>query len=169
MEESAFGFNPPDIIEISIELNTAITNATHATTDAVMGLTYTDVDGDAITDGAGHLGAAGDYTGGDNEVLSDDGTAIMWEISSSDLGINDRTEANNGGTVTIGGIMADASAVGNGEDITATVIVSGLEASGSPVKLADVTTGLDIEVTAATGLQCEARQGSSHHHVHGRF
>ena len=52
--------------------------------------------------------------------------------------------------------MADASAVGNGEDITATVMVSGLEATGSPIKLADVTTGLDIEVTAATGLQCDA-------------
>ena len=60
------------------------------------------------------------------------------------------------GTVVIRGIMADASAVGNGEDITVTVMVSGVEATGSPVKLADVTTGLDIEVTAATGLQCEA-------------
>ena len=63
---------------------------------------------------------------------------------------------NDGGTVVIRGIMADASAVGNGEDITVTVMVSGLEATGSPVKLADVTTGLDIEVTAATGLQCDA-------------
>ena len=54
--------------------------------------------------------------------------------------------------------MADASAVGNGEDITATVMVSGLEATGSPIKLADVTTGLDIEVTAATGLQCDASE-----------
>ena len=27
---------------------------------------------------------------------------------------------------------------------------------GSPIKLADVTTGLDIAVTAATGLQCDA-------------
>ena len=58
-------------------------------------------------------------------------------------------------TVTIGGIMADASAVGNGEDITATVMVNGTAATGSPVELADVTTGLDIEVTAASGLQCE--------------
>ena len=66
--------------------------------------------------------------------------------------------------------MADASAVGDGEDITVTVMVAGLEASGSPVKLADVTTGLDIEVTAATGLQCDPSDGNgSHHHVHGRF
>ena len=66
-----------------------------------------------------------------------------------------------GQTVTIGGIMADASAVGNGEDITVTVMVSGLEATGSPIKLADVTTGLDIAVTAATGLQCDAGKATA--------
>ena len=74
-----------------------------------------------------------------------------------------------GGTVVIGGILADASAVGNGEDITVTVIVAGVVASGSPVKLADVTTGLDIDVTAATGLQCDKSAVNSHRHVHGRF
>ena len=57
--------------------------------------------------------------------------------------------------------MADASAVGNGEDITATVMVNGVEATGSPVKLADVTTGLDITVTAATGLQCDAGEATA--------
>ena len=72
----------------------------------------------------------------------------------TDLNIAERG-ATNGGTVVIRGIMADASAVGDGEDITVTVMVAGLEASGSPVKLADVTTGLKIEVTAATGLQCD--------------
>ena len=87
-------------------------------------------------------------------MLSDDGTAIMWKVDSTALMINNRMDPAR--TVTIGGIMADASAVGNGEDISATVMVSGVEASGSPVKLADVTTGLDIAVTAATGLQCDA-------------
>ena len=58
-------------------------------------------------------------------------------------------------TVVIEGIMADASAVGNGEDITAAVMVNGTAATGSPIKLADVSTGLDIKVTAATGLQCD--------------
>ena len=139
------GFAPPETIEISIELNTAITNDTD-TDDVVQGLTY--------MVGSPALGAAANYTGMDKEALSDDGMAITWEITSSDLGIDQRTDA--GGTMIIGGIMADASAVGNGEDITATVMVSGLEASGSPVKLADVTTGLDIAVTGASGLQCEA-------------
>ena len=31
--------------------------------------------------------------------------------------------------------------------------------TGSPIKLADVTTGLKIDVTAATGLQCETPSG----------
>ena len=51
--------------------------------------------------------------------------------------------------------MADASALGDGEDVTAEVRVNGVMIEHSPIKLADVTTGLDIDVTAATGLQCE--------------
>ena len=143
------GFAAPPTVEISIELNTSITNRTHDDTDAVMGLTYTGT-GETIKPG---LGAAENYTGDDKEVLSDDGTAISWEILATELGI--ATRAAMGGSVVIRGLMADASAVGNGEDITVTVMVSGLEATGSPVKLADVTTGLGIEVTAASGLQCD--------------
>ena len=146
--QEVFGRPPiPDKAVISIELNTAITNATDGD-DVVQGLTYT------FPGGGADLGAEADYEGEDREVLSDDGMAITWEIASSDLGIAQRSD--DGGTVTIGGIMADASAMGNGEDITAAVMVNGTAASGSPIKLADVTTGLDIEVTAATGLQCEA-------------
>ena len=44
----------------------------------------------------------------------------------------------------------------DGEDVTAEVSVNGVMIKFSPIKLADVTTGLDITVTAATGLQCEA-------------
>ena len=52
--------------------------------------------------------------------------------------------------------MANASALGDGEDVTAEVSVNGVMIKFSPIKLADVTTGLDITVTSATGLQCEA-------------
>ena len=147
--QEVFGQPPiPDKAVISITLNTQITNATNDEGDMVMGLTYT------VGAGNAGLGDAEDYTGEGKEVLSDGGATITWTIPSVDLGIGARNDA--GGTVVIGGIMADASAAGNGEDITATVTVSGAAASGSPVKLADVTTGLDIAVTAATGLQCEA-------------
>ena len=46
--------------------------------------------------------------------------------------------------------------VGDGNDVTAEVSVNGVMIDHSPLKLADVTTGLDIKVTAATGLQCDA-------------
>ena len=153
------GFDPPATIEVSIELNTMITNETDDDDDMVMGLTYTDTDGALLEDATGNLGEASDWTtaamGTNNavQVLSDDGMGITWAIPSTELALE--TRALTGGTVVIGGILADASAVGNGEDITVTVIVAGVEASGSPVKLADVTTGLKIEVSAATGLQCD--------------
>ena len=152
------GFDPPATIEVSIELNTMITNATKDDDgDMVMGLTYTNTDGDVLDMDEANLGEASDWNMGfgDNDVqaLSDDGMGITWAIPSSALTLDTRT--SGGGTVVIGGILADASAVGNGEDITVTVIVAGVEASGSPVKLADVTTGLVIEVSAATGLQCD--------------
>ena len=141
------GFTPPETTEISIELNTMITNATNDD-DVVQGLTYT------FPGGGADLGAEANYEGEDREVLSDDGMAITWKIPSVDLGIGARNDA--GGTVVIRGIMADASAVGNGEDITATIMIAGTAAAGSPLKIADVTTGLDIAVAAATGLQCDA-------------
>ena len=98
-----------------------------------------------------------DYTGEGKEVLSDGGTTITWTISTKDVpgGIMFPTDMK-GDTVTIGGIMANASALGDGEDVTAEVRVNGVMIDHSPIKLADVTTGLDITVTAATGLQCEA-------------
>ena len=52
--------------------------------------------------------------------------------------------------------MANASMVGDGNDVTAEVRVNGVMIKFSPIKLADVTTGLDITVTSATGLQCES-------------
>ena len=155
------GFDPPATAEISIELNTMITNA--AINDVVQGLTYTDTDGMALDSSSdAGLGEESDWNtaalaedaGGPVQVLSDDGMEITWAIPSMELALDTRT--GEGGTVVIRGILADAFAVGNGEDITATVMVNGLEATGSPIKLADVTTGLVIEVTAASGLQCEA-------------
>ena len=50
------GFDPPATIEISIELDTMITNATDDDNDdMVMGLTYTDADGVTLS-GTGGLG-----------------------------------------------------------------------------------------------------------------
>ena len=100
-----------------------------------------------------------DYTGEGKEVLSDGGTTITWTIPTTAMRRWNIVPYHYGRrvpTVTIGGIMADASTVGDGNDVTAEVRVNGVVIDHSPIKLADVTTGLDITVTAATGLQCEA-------------
>ena len=147
--QAGFGLPPigPKAV-ISITLNTQITNATVGGDGVtVMGLTY----------GSPSLGDAADYVGEGKEVLSDGGTTITWTIptdSGEDGGI-DFPAGEGGQTVTIGGIMANASALGDGEDVTAEVSVNGVMIKFSPIKLADVTTGLVITVTAATGLQCE--------------
>ena len=157
-DQGGFGVQPiGKEAVISITLNTAITNETNDAGDMVMGLTYTDTEGMVLTDGHGNLGEAADYMGEGKEVLSDGGTTITWTISTG-VGTDDLffPVAMMGSTVTIKGIMANASALGDGEDVTAEVRVNGVVIEHSPIKLADVTTGLDIKVTAASGLQCEA-------------
>ena len=148
---SQIGFGVPPIgseAVISIKLNTQITNETNDDGDMVMGLDY----------GSPSLGGAADYVGDGKEVLSDGDTTITWTIPT-DTGVDGGITfpAGEGGqTVTISGIIANASALGDGEDVTAEVSVNGVMIKFSPIKLADVTTGLAITVTAAEGLQCEA-------------
>ena len=147
--QEAFGLPPiGDEAVISITLNTAITNETNDDGDMVMGLTY--------TPGTPGLGNAADYTGEGKEVLSDGGTTITWTIATDRTDGIEFPNTVEGSTVTISGIMANASALGDGEDVTAEVRVNGVMIKFSPIKLADVTTGLDITVTSVTGLQCEA-------------
>ena len=53
------------------------------------------------------------------------------------------------------GIRANASMVGDGEDIMATVMVGGTAVHSAPIKVADVTEGLIVKVDpVAEGLQC---------------
>ena len=146
--QEAFGLPPiGDKAVISITLNTQITNETNDAGDMVMGLTY--------MPGNPGLGNATDYVGDGKEVLSDSGTTITWTIATSGQDSINFPNTATGSTVTIGGIMANASALGDDEDVTAEVRVNGVVIKHSPIKLADVTTGLDITVTSATGLQCE--------------
>ena len=65
---------------------------------------------------------------------------------SEDGGINFASGGDTAGaTVTINGIMANASTVGDGNDVTAEVRVNGVVIKQSPIKLADVTTGLAVD------------------------
>ena len=90
-------------------------------------------------------------------TLSEDGSTITWKILSSSVmlggGAND--ENTEGFEVAIGGIKANASTVGDGEDIVAVVSVAGGVVHSGSLKLADVTTGLIVKVAAADVLQCE--------------
>ena len=152
--QDIFG-QPPigDKAVISITLNTQITNATDDDGDMVMGLTYTDG-----TDNPG------DPALGTPEIIRGRVRKYSRTVAPRSRGLSPPSvsdgilfpDSATGSTVTIGGIMANASALGDGEDVTAEVRVNGVMIDHSPIKLADVTTGLDITVTSATGLQCES-------------
>ena len=141
-----FGFGVPTNTTISIELNTQVTNV--ITNDRIVAaLTYT---GEAGMGGP-DLGSADDYTGTDDkEVLSEDGTTITWKILSTSLGFG-----GTGETVTIAGIRANASMLGDGGEVSAVVRVNGEAVHTGSLKLADVKTGLEVKVTPAAGAQCE--------------
>ena len=70
---------------------------------------------------------------------------------------NDLANDQAGFQVTIGGIKANASTVGDGEDVTAVVSVAGGVVHGGSLKLADVATGLKVKVEGADVLQCRSR------------
>ena len=88
--------------------------------------------------------------------LSDDGDAIEWtKIATSGLNLTPETPAQRGFNLIISGIRANASMVGDDEDITATVMVNGNVVHSAPIKVAGVKEGLVVEVdVAADGLQC---------------
>ena len=147
-DDFAFGVVIPETVTLSIELNTAITND-EGEFDEVNGLMYTGANGT----GTSTLGGASDYErdmdDDEREVLSSDGTTISWELASSALSFGTQAE-----TVTVVGIMANASALGDGAEVTAVVRVNGEAVHSGSLKLADVMTGLMITVDAASGLQC---------------
>ena len=74
---------------------------------------------------------------------------ITWKIASTDLGFTETGKA-----VIIAGILANASMLGDGGEVSAVVRVNGTAAHSGSLKLADVKTGLEITVTAASGAQC---------------
>ena len=142
-EPTGFGFGSPAELEVTVELNTRITSVIDDDR-VVAGLSYTDLSGTGVTDT--------DFSGGDGAVLSEDGTTITWKITSADVNLG--TSGADGFQVTIGGIKANASTVGGGEDITANVLVGGTAVNSAPLKVADVTTGLQVKADAAELLRC---------------
>ena len=145
-EPAGFSFGVPENTTISIELNTQVTN--QITSDRIVD--SENVGASALTYTAVALGTDNDYRGMDKEVLSEDGTTITWKIASAVLNFSE-----DGKAVTIAGILANASMVGDGEDVTAVVRVNGEAVHSGTLKLADVKTALEIKVKKASGAQCE--------------
>ena len=69
------------------------------------------------------------------------------------------TTDERGFNLIISGIRANASIVGDGEDITANVMVNGNVVHSAPIKVAGVKEGLVVKVAAVEGLQCENSEG----------
>ena len=91
---------------------------------------------------------------GDGE-LTEDGDTIEWtKIATTGLNLTPATTSEVGFNLVISGIRANASMVGDGEDIMANVMVGGTVVHSAPIKVADVTEGLVVKADVAEGLQC---------------
>ena len=177
-EATGIGFEAdiPAKLEIAVELNTRITNAIGD--DRVVKLETPDDDMVHYRTGgivlvAQELTDGGVYALNNDDIaeanfgegtLSDDGTTIKWEkiptADSSDEDIaNDGDDVNfdtgeDGFNLIVKGIRANASMVGDGEDIMVNVMVGGTTVNSTPIKVADVTTGLEVKADVAEGLRC---------------
>ena len=165
-EADSFGFvaDIPATLKIAVELNTHITNAIGD--DAVVKLetaplTYEsggidlvahELDADSAFADSNQPITDDKFTDGE---LSDDGKAIEWtEIPADGVNLNPATASQKGFNLVIKGLRANASALGDGEDITANVLVGGTAVNSAPLKVADVTTGLQVKADAAELLRC---------------
>ena len=157
-EADRFGFaaDIPEELKIAVELNTRITNAIGD--DAVVKLetvplTYESGGIDLVAHEADSNQPITDDKFTDGE-LSDDGNAIEWtEIPADGVNLNPETASRKGFNLVIKGLRANASALGDGEDITANVLVGGTAVHSAPLEVADVTTGLQVKADAAELLR----------------
>ena len=178
------GSSVPTKLEIAVTLNTDITN-TRSSTDMIARTTTAQAEADGydayrdgnvmltgfqlndaqvvqtttvIDDGANNGGIS---TTGD---VSDDLRTVTWKHTDSDTGTDGVQfsaaafllgTAGAGFELKIAGLRADASGVGDGNDITATVKVNGTVAGTADMKVAGVATGLDPVVKVAKGRECD--------------
>ena len=154
---SFFDATIPATLDITVELNTHITNAIGD--DAVVKLetaplTYESGGIDLVAHEADSNQPITDDKFTDGE-LSDDGNAIEWtEIPADGVNLNPETASQKGFNLVIKGLRANASALGDGENITANVLVGGTAVNSAPLKVADVTTGLQVKADAAELFRC---------------
>ena len=158
-----FGSDIPEKLKLVVELSTNITNtisdervvkledADDLPLDYQSGgidLVATTLDADGGFD-ANNTGITDDLFG--NGELGEDGRMIEWEFNSATAGF---ASDGPGFNLVISGIRANASMVGDGEDIMVNVMVGGTVVNSTPIKAADVTEGLAVKANAADGAQC---------------
>ena len=172
-EQGLFAAVPP-MIDISVELNTNITNSIDddrmvqvkaLDLDEGEMLGYSDAEialegfelatGTPPTVSTTELANQADLVAlfGEGE-LSDDGATITWEeIASTSLNLDD---GENGFSLKIIGLRANASAIGDGGKITAVVSVNGSAVHNTPREAATAKTALVLmDAKGFTkGLQC---------------
>ena len=172
----------PHKLTIALEMSSNITNEINDSRVVSMASTVTDMASDDYvapykdpgisvtvrelgTDGSfDSTGTAidGAFAGGGK--LSSDGETITWSIftSTDDLAttadeaatIDPAWATTAGFTAVFSRVRVNAYNVGNGEDVMANVTVAGRPVNSTPMKVADVTTGLMTPVTAKSGDQC---------------
>ena len=171
-DELTLGTSVPTKLEISITLNADITNERNASgmierTFDTLGyndgrIRFIPVRLDANQEPGALIGTQSESPLSDGAV-SDDLRTVTWKHTDTDpntdgvqfdldtfqLGVD-----GNGFQVRIVGLRVDASAVGNGGEITAEVKVNGATVKGSPLMLASIKNGLEVSVKAAKGDEC---------------
>lgn len=166
-----------DTLKVAVTFNTNVTNMIEDDRD-VYAMSSVAVDADTLPIEAGDDADEGDTNSGNDIAaenipmakLSDDGATLTWTLDidgdpdasgAGPFGIGDldatEDSVDNGFRFVISGVRVNANRIGNGEDVTVSVMVGGkaVQAVGSS-KIADVTTGLGVKVDAASGMQCAA-------------
>ena len=173
LSAGAFGFDAdiPDELNITLELNTNITNEISDARLVALEVVADNAapgyqEGGIVLDANDLTSAfaidttpitAAMFGGGE---LTEDGNAIEWtEIATSDINLTPDLTVEAGFNLVIKGIRANASMVGDGEDIMANVMVNGTVVNSAPIKVAGVKEGLVVKVTAVEGLQCADSDG----------
>ncbi len=87
-------------------------------------------------------------------VLSSDGTSITWTLDTANAALR-LGSGQDGFDLVISGIRVNASRVTAGGNIFANVRVNNETINSNPLQVAQVATGLNVTVDAASGLQCE--------------
>ena len=151
--------NDPTMVTITVELNADITN--EAADDTVASVDTLGYGVAGINLSAVQLNDEGALTTTEITIAPtiegslEESNTIEWEIAATTLRLTTREE---GFSLTISGIRVDASARGAGEDVTAVVSVDDEAVHNIPRKVADVSTGLLVEVDPAEGLQCSTEE-----------